>query len=430
MAPARPGVRDDDAAMFAFDPGLWPIRRSAADAYRVDRDRVPDWLREAVIYQVFVDRFATMGGRPFDEPSTPGGFYGGTLRGVTERLDHVVDLGATCIWLSPIFPSPSHHGYDATDYRSVEPRLGTEADLVELVEAAHARGLRVLLDFVVNHVSSAHPAFLAARRDRDSPEARWFTFTDWPDEYLSFFGVLDHPQIDSDDPGARAAMIEAAEHWLHLGVDGFRLDYAQGPSHAFWTAFRAATRAIAPDSATIGEVVETPAVQLTYQGRLDGCLDFFLLGALRGAFAFGTLPPSGLDDVVRRHLATRPADFVRPTFLDNHDMNRFLWVVGGDTRRLRLAALFQCTLPDPPIIYYGTEVGRSQAARRALGRRQRPSRGIAPADALGGRPGRGPSRLVPPARGATSRDARTLGRHPPDGPSRRRRWNVCRGDRR
>ena len=154
-----PGVRDEDAAMFAFDPGLWPIRRTAADAYQVDRERVPDWLRDAVIYQVFVDRFARPVACRSPSPSTPGGFYGGTLRGVTERLDHLADLGATCIWLSPIFPSPSHHGYDATDYRSIEPRLGTEADLRELIEAAHARGLRILLDYVVNHVSSAHPAF-------------------------------------------------------------------------------------------------------------------------------------------------------------------------------------------------------------------------------------------------------------------------------
>jgi glycosidase len=172
--------------------------------------------------------------------------------------------------------------------------------------------------------------------------------------------VQDHPQIDSDDPGARAYMIESARYWLALGVDGFRCDYANGPSHAFWSAFRAATRAVAPESVSLGEVVETPALQRTYAGRLDGCLDFIGLQALRGAFAFGTIGPRALDGFLRRHLAFMPEDFVRPTFLDNHDMNRFLWVVGGDTRRLRLAAMCQFTLPDPPIVYYGTEVGLSQ----------------------------------------------------------------------
>ena len=170
----------------------------------MDDERVPEWLRDAVIYQVFVDRFATTGGRPFAAPATPGGFYGGTLRGVIERLDHIATLGATCIWLSPLFPSPSHHGYDATDYRAVEPRLGTDDDLRELVTAAHAardaghprlRGQPRLV---------GAPGVPGGEADRPAPEARWFTFTHWPDQYLTFFGVRDHPQIDSDDPGARA----------------------------------------------------------------------------------------------------------------------------------------------------------------------------------------------------------------------------------
>lgn len=353
-------VSDEDAATSAWLGDVWPVRRTGAYAVHVDRDRVPDWLRDAVIYQVFVDRFAQPDGRPFSMPAAPSGFYGGTIRGVLERLDHIATLGADCIWLSPIFPSPSHHGYDATDLRSVEPRLGTEGDLRALIAEVHRRGIRLILDFAVNHVSSAHPAFQAALADRSAPTASWFTFTDWPDDYLTFFGVRDHPQIDSDDPGARAHMIDAARHWLDLGMDGFRCDYANGPSHAFWSEFRAAIRETNPDAAMLGEVVETPAVQRSYQGRMDGCLDFILLQLIRGAFAFGTLSPSELDTSLRRHLAYIPGDFVRPSFLDNHDMNRFLWVVGGDLRRLRLAALFQFTLPSPPIVYYGTEVGLSQ----------------------------------------------------------------------
>jgi glycosidase len=356
-----PGVSDMDARLFAF-PGapLWPIRRGGSYAYHVDEEHVPAWLRDAVIYHVFVDRFATSGGAAFAMPPTPGGFFGGTLRGAIERLDYIAALGADCIWLSPLFPSPTHHGYDATDYRGVEPRLGSESDLCELIAAAHARGMRVILDYVVNHVSWDHPAFRAALAAQDSPEAGWFTFTRWPDQYLSFFGVQDHPQIDSDDPGARDYMIESATYWLDRGVDGFRCDYANGPSHTFWSMFRAATRAANAQSITLGEVVETPALQRTYQGRMDGCLDFVLLQALRQFFAFGSMSASGFDAFLRRHLAFFPADFVLPSFLDNHDMNRFLWVVGGDTRKLKLAALCQFTLPNPPIVYYGTEVGLSQ----------------------------------------------------------------------
>jgi cyclomaltodextrinase / maltogenic alpha-amylase / neopullulanase len=356
-----PDVAEAEGLVLAPAPEpRWSVSRRGSYAVHVDEERVPDWLRDAVIYQVFVDRFATAGNRPFARPATPGGFYGGTLRGVTEHLDHIEKLGATCIWLSPLFPSPSHHGYDATDYRSVEPRLGTDEDLRELLSAAHERGMRVILDLAVNHVSSGHPAFRRAIADRESPEAHWFTFTRWPDQYLSFFGVLDHPQIDSDDPGASEYMIESARQWLDLGVDGFRCDYANGPSHAFWSEFRAATRLARADSVTLGEVVETPTLQRTYAGRMDGCLDFVLLQALRRFFAFGDLSPGEFDAFLRRHLEFFAGDFVLPSFLDNHDMNRFLWVVGGDVRRLKLAALCQFTLPHPPIIYYGTEVGVSQ----------------------------------------------------------------------
>lgn len=357
-----PHVEPHDEKLFAV-PGsepLWPVRRTGSYAFHVDNDHVPEWLRDAVIYHVFIDRFATAGGAPFATPDTPGGFFGGTLRGTIEHLDYIASLGTTCIWLSPFFPSPSHHGYDATDYGSVEPRLGTLDDVRELIGAAHARRMRVLVDYVVNHISNQHPAFRSALADQTSDRAAWFTFTRWPDQYMSFFGVQELPQIDSDAAPAREYMIQNARFWLEQGVDGFRLDYANGPSHAFWSQFRAATRAAKADSVTLGEVVETSALQATYAGRMDGCLDFLLLQALRQFFAFGNTTPTEFDTFVRRHLAFFPKDFVLPSFLDNHDMNRFLWVVRGDVRRLMLAALCQFTLPHPPIVYYGTEVGLSQ----------------------------------------------------------------------
>ena len=291
---------------------------------------------------------------------------------------------------------PSHHGYDATDLRTVEPRLGSEDDLLELLTHAHAAGIRVILDFAANHVSSGHPAFQRALRDRDSPEAGWFTFTDWPTQYLSFFGVADHPQVDCDDPGARAYMIETARRWLEFGVDGFRCDYAQGPSHAFWSAFRAETRRTSQDAITIGEIVETPALQRTFRGRMDGWMDFLLNQTLRSFFAFGDITVSDFDAFLGRHLSFFDGDYVVPSFLDNHDMNRFLWIVRGDIRRLRLAALCQFTLPNPPIVYYGTEVGMSPATRRPIRRWERAPRGISPPDALGRRAGLGPARLLSP----------------------------------
>lgn len=332
----------------------------ATFAYHVDQERLPEWIADAVIYHIFVDRFAPGAGRAWNEVETLNDIWGGTLRGIIERLPYLESLGVTCLWLSPIFPSPTHHGYDATDYVQVEPRLGSDDDLRELFSAAHARGMRVLLDFVANHISNEHPAFLHAISDPAAAERSWFTFEHWPDAYRSFFGVESMPQINNEDPDARDYIIGSAKYWLEQGADGFRLDYANGPSHGFWTQFRAATRAVNPESYTVGEIVETAELQRSYQGRLDGVLDFLLLQHMRAFFAFDSLSTSAFDSFLRRHLAYFPADFSLPSFLDNHDMNRFLWVSRGDQRRLKLAALCQFTLPHAPIIYYGTEVGLSQ----------------------------------------------------------------------
>jgi cyclomaltodextrinase len=331
-------------------------------AYVVGRRPIPDWLREAVIYQIFVDRFAPDPGTCFRDPGDLAGFFGGSLRGVIARLDHLQALGVTCLWLTPIFPSPSHHGYDPVDPGAVEPRLGTLADWDALVAAARARGMRLLLDYVVNHVSSEHPRFRAAQADAADPAGAWFRFREHPHDYDCFFDVPGQPELRSDHPEVRAYFLEHARFWLTRGCDGFRLDYAANVSHAFWSLFREGTRATRADAVTLGEITQPPDVMRSYTGRMDGCLDFRLLELLRGFFAHRSLSASAFEHALEQHLSYFGADLVLPSFLDNHDMNRFLWVVGGDRRRLRLAALCQFTLPQPPILYYGTEVGLSQRA--------------------------------------------------------------------
>lgn len=348
------------ASVFA-DNGAATPDKATPFSLLVSDAHPPQWAADAIIYHVFVDRFNPGAGRAFANPGDLRRFYGGTLRGVTEKLDYIASLGATAIWLSPIFASPSHHGYDATDLYAIEPRLGTEADLRALVDAAHARGIRIILDFVPNHVSNTHPFFVAAQTDPVSPYRDWFTFRRWPDEYESFFGVKSLPQWNNEHPPARRYMLDVARYWIReFGVDGYRLDYANGPSHDFWTDFRLAVKEANPEAFTFGEIVESAGLLGTYQGRLDGSLDFLLTHNLRRAFAFGNMNLAELDTFIARHEAYFAPGFVRLSFLDNHDMNRFLWLVRGDKRKLRLAALCQYTLAGPPIVYYGTEVGLSQ----------------------------------------------------------------------
>ncbi|HVP20960.1 MAG TPA: alpha-amylase family glycosyl hydrolase [Anaerolineaceae bacterium] len=330
------------------------------NAYCVDEDMVPAWARDAVIYQVFVDRFDPGVGRNWKKPRKLSGFFGGRIEGITKKLDYITEVGANTLWLSPIFPSPSHHGYDATDLFEIEPRLGTKADLKLLLDESHRRGLRVLLDFVPNHWSDLHPTFQDAIKNPASQYRNWYIFNHWPDKYESFFGVHSLPQVNLRDPGARQYMLDAARYWLEFGVDGYRLDYAIGPTLDFWADFRRVTRSVRQDCWTFGEIVDPPDVQLSYEGLLDGALDFMLLEAFRQTFAFGSWDGIRFAGFLDRHEAAFPDNFSRPSFLDNHDMNRFLWVAHGDKRRLKLAALCQFTLRGAPIIYYGTEAGLSQ----------------------------------------------------------------------
>jgi glycosidase len=334
--------------------------------YHVDRLETPQWAREAVIYQIFVDRFSPGRGKPWKQTGDLKGFFGGTLWGIVEQVDYIADLGATCIWLSPVFPSPTSHGYDATDYEHVETRLGGDASLRELVSAAHRRGLRVLLDLVCNHISDKHPFFIDALRNPESPYREWFFFDDPSFGYRTYFGVPSMPQLNLASPSARDWMFAVARYWLReFDVDGYRLDHADGPGPSFWSDFWAACRQEKPDAFCFGEIVGPPADIRKYSGRMDGALDFILADALRKTFAYRSWDEEKLFRFIGQHLAYFPPEFLMLTFLDNHDMDRFLFIAADEKNVLRKAAALQMRLPGPPVIYYGTEVGLSQTVSKA-----------------------------------------------------------------
>lgn len=338
--------------------------------YHVDRLGPPAWAREAVIYQVFVDRFHPGKGAPWLQTDDVCCEMGGTLWGVLDHLDYIASLGASCIWLSPIFPSPSAHGYDPSDLTTVDAKRGGDEALRILVREAHARGVRILLDFVCNHVSHEHPYFVDALANPASPYRSWFHFEESQAGYRTFFGVPSMPEINTADDGARRWLIETAQYWLsEFDIDGFRLDHAQGPGPDFWSDFWAACKATRPDCCCFGEVVDKSVVIRHYVGRLDGCLDFMVSDALRNTYARGLWAEDDFERFRQRHAAFFPSTFLMPTFLDNHDMDRFLFLAGGDTGRLKRAIEVQMRLPGPPIIYYGTEVGLTQddSTRSPLG---------------------------------------------------------------
>ncbi|MCB9135824.1 MAG: alpha-amylase [Anaerolineales bacterium] len=331
--------------------------------YHVDDDEPPAWAADAVIYQILVDRFSPGEGKMWKQTDNLGGICGGTLWGVCEKLDYLADLGVNCLWLSPTWVSPTYHGYDVTDYDRVEPRYGGDEALRAVISGAHARGIRVLLDMVCNHLSDQHPIFVTAENNTESAFRKWFFFDERvPNGYKSFFGVSSMPRLNLNYPPARDWMVANAVRWLRdFDIDGYRLDVADGPGPNFWSYFRKACREVKPDCLIFGEIVDTPQRLRTYAGRLDGVLDFPLGEAMRHTFALDALSETQLNAFVATNEAYYPAGLVRPTFLDNHDMNRFSMIAQNDPARLKRAAAFHMQLPGPKIIYYGTEIGIKQA---------------------------------------------------------------------
>ena len=334
-------------------------------AYTIEPPRrpLPEWMNGAVIYHIFLDRFHP--GTPdgaFEQGLEPRARHGGTLEGVRQALPYLVDLGVTCLWFSPLGPSETYHRYDTMDFFGVDPELGTAEELRELIREAHDHGIRIWLDFVPSHSSWHHPAFLAAQQDRSSPTYSWYTFDDWPHNYRSFLQSSRHlPSFNTEDAGARRHLIDAAMYWLReFDVDGYRIDHVIAAGMDFWVALRRATTAVKDDAVLVGEATDTPDCLRRYSGRLHGILDFPLARALRLTFGVGEWTLDQLDSFLTAYelyMADGPGTV---SFLDNHDMDRFLWVAGNDVERLKIAAICQFTLSATPVLYYGTEIGLTQ----------------------------------------------------------------------
>lgn len=262
--------------------GLHPYDVTDAADFRISAHPAPpSWAQDAVLYQIFPDRFAKSIDRPapdwaipqaWDDPvigsgaETPYQLFGGDLDGITAHLDHVAALGANTVYLTPIFPARSNHRYDASTFDRVDPLLGGDAALARLADAAHARGMRLMGDLTTNHCGDAHEWFRSAVADASSPEARYFTFHDHPSSYVSWFGYPSLPKLDHRDPGLRQRLYEGPDsvvaRWLGPhGFDGWRIDVANMTArlgtvdlnHQVATTLRATMAAVHPDSLLLAE---------------------------------------------------------------------------------------------------------------------------------------------------------------------------------
>ncbi|HEY9071561.1 MAG TPA: alpha-amylase family glycosyl hydrolase, partial [Candidatus Ozemobacteraceae bacterium] len=281
-------------------------------------------------------------------------YFGGNLRGITERLDHIRDLGANAILLTPINAAPSYHRYDTTDHRQLDPLLGTWDDLAELIAAVHARGMRIVFDTALNHVSQHHPWFERARRDPSAPERSWFTFHE-DGSYRCWWGHAGLPELRLDDPRLVEELITGEDSvlafWLKKGFDGVRLDCANDLSLQTCALISYTIKSRFPDAAVIGEVANYAVPWLK---GLDAAQSYFFTTSLK-ALQHGGITSGQFQENLR--LAYGGGAFRQFQMLSSHDIPRAHTEFAADEAFHLAARRLQFTLPGIPMLYYGEEFG-------------------------------------------------------------------------
>ncbi|HEY5487146.1 MAG TPA: glycoside hydrolase family 13 protein [Candidatus Limnocylindrales bacterium] len=381
------------------------------------RSSGPDWVRDAVFYQIFPDRFASSRRvpkpgplEPWDAPPTTYGFKGGDLLGIAEHLDELTELGITALYLNPVFASASNHRYHTFDYELVDPLLGGDAGLRELLDEAHTRGMRIILDGVFNHASRGFwPFHHVLENGAASPYRDWFYLDPevlagcrglvaYPGPavpsgsnaagaatpgtpprlgYQAWWDLPALPKLNHSNPAVREYLMAVAERWMRFGIDGWRLDVPDEIGEpGFWEEFRRRVLAVNPDAYLVGELWN-PAPEWLAGDRFDATMNYPLTEAILSFVGAGRLDG---ELVARTHeygRMVRPIDgpefgrqlervmalypeavtSVLLNLLDSHDTPRFLSLASGDKSALRLAMLVVMSLPGAPCIYYGDEVG-------------------------------------------------------------------------
>ncbi|MBZ0268288.1 alpha-glucosidase C-terminal domain-containing protein, partial [bacterium] len=402
-------------------------------AEHVVRFRTPDWVQDGVIYQIFPDRFAN--GDPSNDPDfsedyykgmtdlPPGGktngeyfhlvedwndvsglsrspyrtdgkpdyfsFYGGDIAGIREHLDYLEDLGVSILYFNPLFPARSNHKYEAFDYRSIDPHFGTPEEFRAFVDECHARGMRVVPDWVINHIGEHSPYFQdTVKKGRDSEYWDWFEWHKWPlpalqpadwrEFYECWWGFAHMPDLNYDlsRPAAQENnyrdvseadvnwpvvdyILDSAEWWLKdMDVDGFRLDVPNEVPFWMWGLFRERVREVKPDAYLVGELW-SDASDYVAPDCFDATMNYkYFKDPVVSFLGQGRMDATRFDAELRTGRLAYPVQAVRAmmNLVDSHDTPRYLNQVGGSLDRLRLTALFQMTYVGAPHVYYGDEI--------------------------------------------------------------------------
>ena len=345
--------------------------------HRADISKVPDWVHDAVVYNIFPDSFATSHKHISLESTqmdyhgqTVKGKLGGTLRGVAENVDYLKDLGINCVYVNPIFAAGEYHKYDLLDYFHVDSVFGGDEAFREMVDTLHANGIRIIIDGVFNHCGWYFFAFDDVVRNQEkSLYCDWFYHLEFPvvrpetpeiyPTYACFAYERMMPKLDTANPEVRDYFCKVGRYWVEeFGIDGWRLDVASEVNDSFWRAFRKAVKEVNPDALLIGEVWESANHWL--QGDMfDSAMNYDFRKHCNLFFAEETIDAADFagritNMLMRYRVQTVPAQL---NLLDSHDVSRFLSLCNRDTTKYKLAILFMMTFMGMPTVFYGDELG-------------------------------------------------------------------------
>ena len=333
---------------------------------------IPNWVKDAIFYQIFPDRFCRSGrykaiGKFVEWGSKPTreNMFGGNLAGIYDKLDYIASLGVNAIYLCPIFKSNSNHRYHTVDYFEIDPVLGTLKDFDKLVRKAHKLGLRVILDGVFNHCSRGFFQFNSLMElGKNSPYVDWFHVHGWPlhaysgkPNYDCWWGYPALPKFNTDNPDVREYLFSVGEYWMKRGIDGWRLDVPNEiDDDSFWQEFRRRIKAINPEAYIVGEIWDEPSRWL--QGdQFDGVMNYPLRRAVL-AYLFEEKPIDLAEFAKRLREAFPEGRFGVPmNLLGSHDTIRLESLPCSNLQRVKLALSILFFLPGAPCVYYGDEIG-------------------------------------------------------------------------
>ncbi len=333
----------------------------------------PAWVRDAVWYQIFPERFGN--GNPSLNPKdtlpwsseepTPANFFGGDFEGIIQHLDYLVQLGITGIYFTPIFKATTNHKYDTVDYMEIDPQFGDKETFKRLVRLCHEHGIKVMLDAVFNHSGFYFAPFQDVLEKGESSKYKdWFYIWDFPVQtepapnYATFSFTHMMPKLNTSHPEVREYLLEVGRYWVReFDIDGWRLDVANEVGHDFWRAFRKEVKSIKPDVYILGEIWHDSMPWL--QGdQFDAVMNYPYSSAAIQFFTQGTLPAEEFVYKTAEALLMYPQNATEVAFnlLGSHDTPRILTVCQDNKQKVKQLFTFLLSSPGTPCIYYGDEI--------------------------------------------------------------------------